>query len=105
MHSLNRLLKLRNYVRFMTTSIDPTQEASLKETCFLVDTTDKVIGKASKKECHAVINNKCPPLHRAFSVFLFNKKGDLLLQKRSDEKVFETLISQNYISKRCFNDR
>lgn len=26
-------------------------------------------------------------LHRAFSVFLFNLKGELLLQQRSDEKI------------------
>lgn len=26
-------------------------------------------------------------LHRAFSVFLFNSKGELLLQQRSDEKI------------------
>ena len=26
-------------------------------------------------------------LHRAFSVFLFNKKGELLLQQRSDKKI------------------
>ena len=26
-------------------------------------------------------------LHRAFSVFLFNAKGELLLQQRSDEKI------------------
>uniref|UniRef100_A0A6P7F653 isopentenyl-diphosphate Delta-isomerase n=1 Tax=Diabrotica virgifera virgifera TaxID=50390 RepID=A0A6P7F653_DIAVI len=67
--------------------IDPTQEASLKEQCYLVDVNDKIIGQASKKECHLVQKNGDIPLHRAFSVFLFNKKGDLLLQKRSSSKI------------------
>ncbi|XP_018335001.1 isopentenyl-diphosphate Delta-isomerase 1, partial [Agrilus planipennis] len=66
---------------------DPVQEASLKEKCFLVDEHDKIVGQASKKECHLVQENDYIPLHRAFSVFLFNKKGDLLLQKRSSHKL------------------
>ncbi|KAF5308150.1 hypothetical protein FQR65_LT06330 [Abscondita terminalis] len=67
--------------------IDPLQEAALKEQCFLLDNDDKIIGTASKKECHQVKPDGSIPLHRAFSVFLFNKSGDLLLQKRADEKV------------------
>lgn len=68
--------------------MDPIQKSLLDEKCFLVDMNDKVIGHASKRDCHLVQNNDIP-LHRAFSVFLFNKKGDLLLQKRSSEKVIK----------------
>lgn len=68
-------------------NLDPLQEASLKETCFLVDENDKIIGRGTKMECHRVQKGGEIPLHRAFSVFLFNKKGDLLLQKRSSNKV------------------
>lgn len=68
-------------------NLDPIQEAFLKERCFLVDENDKIIGNASKKECHLVSKQGDILLHRAFSVFLFNKKGDLLLQKRSSQKV------------------
>lgn len=68
-------------------SIDPLQESALNERCFLVDKNDTVIGEASKKLCHLVKPDGCVPLHRAFSVFLFNENGDLLLQKRSEEKV------------------
>lgn len=68
-------------------SLDPIQEASLSERCFLVDENDKIIGKATKKECHSVNKTGDILLHRAFSVFLFNNKGDLLLQKRSSSKV------------------
>lgn len=84
----------RTVGRFLTSSmarpketLDPVQENSLSETCFLVDKNDKVIGTASKRECHRVKPDGTIPLHRAFSVFLFNKKGDLLLQKRADTKV------------------
>lgn len=67
--------------------VDPQQEAALKERCFLVDVNDKVTGHASKKDCHLVQADGSILLHRAFSVFLFNQKGDLLLQKRSAQKV------------------
>lgn len=68
-------------------AVDPLQEASLKENCILVDANDNVIGHDTKRNCHLVQKDGTIPLHRAFSVFIFNKKGDLLLQKRSAEKV------------------
>lgn len=73
-------------------NLDPLQEALLKEKCFLVDENDKIIGKASKRECHLVGKDGELLLHRAFSVFLFNKKGDLLLQKRSSKKVSFSIL-------------
>jgi isopentenyldiphosphate isomerase len=57
-----------------------------KENCILVDENDKNVGFASKRDCHKVHGNDIK-LHRAFSVFLFNKQGDMLLQKRSNHKV------------------
>lgn len=62
------------------------QRQALEEKCFLVNEQDRVVGVASKRDCHSVQNNKIP-LHRAFSVFLFNQDGDLLLQRRSERKV------------------
>lgn len=47
----------------------------------LVDENDKVVGKEEKLEAH-----KKGLLHRAFSIFIFNKKGELLLQKREKSK-------------------
>ncbi|KAK5647643.1 hypothetical protein RI129_002535 [Pyrocoelia pectoralis] len=67
--------------------VDPTQKESLNEMCFLVDDNDKVIGTASKQDCHSVAADGNIPLHRAFSVFLFDKKGDFLMQKRADTKI------------------
>lgn len=51
------------------------------EEVILVDTEDNQLGVMEKMEAH-----RLGVLHRAFSVFIFNKKGDMLLQKRSPEK-------------------
>jgi isopentenyl-diphosphate delta-isomerase len=53
----------------------------------LLDENDKEIGHASKKDSHLMTNIEKGMLHRAFSVFLFNSKNELLLQQRSDEKI------------------
>lgn len=47
----------------------------------LVDEQDNPLGVMEKMEAH-----QKALLHRAFSVFIFNKAGDLLLQKRAAEK-------------------
>jgi isopentenyl-diphosphate delta-isomerase len=47
----------------------------------LVDENDQPTGKLEKLETH-----RLGLLHRAFSVFIFNRQGELLLQQRSDEK-------------------
>lgn len=58
-----------------------------KENCIEVDKNDVQIGKISKRNCHKVDENGDIKLHRAFSVFLFNKMGEMLIQKRSGHKV------------------
>jgi hypothetical protein len=56
--------------------------------CILVDELDQVVGSASKKFCHLMENiDADKALHRAFSVFLFTGKGELVLQKRSSDKI------------------
>ena len=49
---------------------------------------DKIIGHDSKYNTH-VYNKETPRgnLHRAFSVFLFNSQGKLLLQQRAADKI------------------
>jgi len=47
----------------------------------LVNQSDKVLGKMEKLEAH-----KKGRLHRAFSIFIFNDKGELLLQQRAVKK-------------------
>jgi len=52
------------------------------ELLILVDPDDQETGSLSKAECH----NGDGLLHRAFSVFLFNDRGELLLQQRGAGK-------------------
>ncbi|KAJ1975736.1 isopentenyl-diphosphate delta-isomerase idi1 [Dimargaris verticillata] len=66
---------------------DEEQVRLMGERCILVDRDDKPIGYETKKNCHLMTNISQGLLHRAFSVFLFNNKGELLLQQRSDEKI------------------
>jgi isopentenyl-diphosphate delta-isomerase len=51
------------------------------EQVILVDELDNEIGTKEKMQAH-----KEALLHRAFSVFIFNKKGELLLQRRALNK-------------------
>ena len=51
------------------------------EYVILVDENDQPIGQMEKQAAHVT-----PHLHRAFSVFVFNSKGELLLQQRAFSK-------------------
>ncbi|MEM7500518.1 MAG: isopentenyl-diphosphate Delta-isomerase [Pseudomonadota bacterium] len=61
------------------------------ENLILVDSEDREVGAASKGECHAGQGM----LHRAFSVFLFDSKQRLLLQRRSEDKPLWPLYWSN----------
>jgi isopentenyl-diphosphate delta-isomerase len=52
------------------------------EPLILVDQDDRELGFETKQHCH----DGAGILHRAFSVFLFDADGDVLLQQRSDLK-------------------
>ncbi|HEX7046669.1 MAG TPA: isopentenyl-diphosphate Delta-isomerase [Gammaproteobacteria bacterium] len=56
--------------------------SSESEALILVDENDNEIGTISKADAHDANGT----LHRAFSLFIFNDKGELLLQQRSAEK-------------------
>ena len=56
--------------------------SSEDEQLILVDSSDNEVGHLSKALCH----DGGGVLHRAFSLFLFNESGELLLQKRSETK-------------------
>lgn len=66
---------------------DPEQLRLMKEQCIVVDYNDNEFASGSKKLCHLMENIEKGLLHRAFSVFLFNDKGELLLQQRSSDKI------------------
>ncbi len=51
------------------------------ESVILVDEEDNILGTMDKMEAHVM-----GKLHRAFSVFIFNRKGELLLQQRALDK-------------------
>jgi len=53
----------------------------MEDRVILVDEMDREIGSSGKLEAH-----RDGKLHRAFSIFVFNPDGQLLLQKRSTKK-------------------
>lgn len=66
--------------------MSPKQE----EQVILVNENDEQIGLMPKMEAH-----EKAVLHRAFSVFVFNKKGELLLQQRAADKYHSPLLWTN----------
>lgn len=64
---------------------DATQRALMAERVILVDREDRVLRGASKAAAH--LRETGLPLHRAFSVFLFDREHRLLVQQRAETKV------------------
>ena len=62
---------------------DAAQATLMAEAVIAVTEDDTVIGPMSKLEAHRGAGH----YHRAFSVLLFNTKGEMLLQQRSSDKV------------------
>ena len=56
--------------------------SSEEERLILVDSDDRETGTSSKSECH----DGAGILHRAFSLFVFNPAGELLIHQRHPEK-------------------
>jgi isopentenyl-diphosphate delta-isomerase len=63
----------------------------MTELVVLVDDNDQPIGTMPKSEVHGTQT----PLHRAFSCFVFNSKGQLLLQQRASSKKTWPLVWSN----------
>jgi isopentenyl-diphosphate Delta-isomerase len=63
------------------------------ELLVLVDDTGAAIGAKPKRECHLGEG----VLHKAFSVFIFNSHGEVLLQRRSSGK----MLWPSYWSNSC----
>ncbi|WP_405566154.1 isopentenyl-diphosphate Delta-isomerase [Polaribacter sp. Asnod6-C07] len=62
----------------------------MEELVVLVDENDKQLGLMPKMEAH-----EKAILHRAFSVFIFNDKGELMLQQRAAHKYHSPLLWTN----------
>eukprot|EP00992_Anisonema_acinus_P011998 TRINITY_DN7820_c0_g1_i1.p2 TRINITY_DN7820_c0_g1~~TRINITY_DN7820_c0_g1_i1.p2 ORF type:complete len:258 (+),score=102.81 TRINITY_DN7820_c0_g1_i1:61-834(+) len=61
-----------------------------EERVLLVDAHDRIVGRSSKWDAHRwqhIRDPAYPTLHRAFSVFLFNSRDELLLQQRAAAKL------------------
>lgn len=65
--------------------------SSESEELILVDSEDNELGFLSKEKCH----DGEGALHRAFSLFVFNRDGQLLLQRRSAGKRLWPLFWSN----------
>jgi isopentenyl-diphosphate Delta-isomerase len=59
-----------------------SDNAAEAESLILVDAADREVGHMSKARCHEGKG----VLHRAFSLLIFNDRGELLLQRRSAAK-------------------
>ncbi|SEM25580.1 isopentenyl-diphosphate Delta-isomerase [Chryseobacterium taichungense] len=64
----------------------------MEEYVVLVNPEDQITGTMEKQQAH--VNGL---LHRAFSVFLFNSKGEMLLQKRASGKYHSPLKWTNAV--------
>lgn len=76
-----RFVNMQNY--------NQVQVKTFNDPLFLVDPADKILGQKDKKTAHLnswIFGSDGLP-HRAFSVFLFNPAGELLLQQRSATKI------------------
>ncbi len=62
----------------------------MEENVILVDKQDNQIGLMPKMEAH-----EKAVLHRAFSIFIFNDKGELMLQQRAAHKYHSPLLWTN----------
>tara|TARA_B100000029_G_scaffold120174_2_gene113597 strand:+ start:134 stop:1822 length:1689 start_codon:yes stop_codon:yes gene_type:complete len=62
---------------------DISQAVMMEESCLCLDENDAVISTASKLDTHLGEGIR----HRAFSVLIYNSKGQLLVQQRSSEKI------------------
>ena len=73
------------------TSISNEIVSSDLEDLILVNSDDENLGTRPKRECH--LNQGA--LHRAFSVFIFNSAGEVLLQQRTAQKFLWPLYWSN----------
>jgi len=64
---------------------DEEQRRLMQEQVILVDRDDQILGGLSKQDSHLISNDL--PLHRAFSVLLFDSQHRMLLQQRASTKL------------------
>jgi isopentenyl-diphosphate delta-isomerase len=67
----------------MTVNASSYKDPAAADILILVDEDDQQVGAGAKYDCHTGTGK----LHRAFSVFLFDQNGRLLIQQRSNNKM------------------
>ena len=67
----------------MTARASSYKDPAASDVLILVDEDDNPVGTSEKYDCHTGTGK----LHRAFSVFLFDPDGRLLIQQRSSNKM------------------
>jgi len=86
---LQKVVKLHNFNQCTSKTyysrIHKSQSIAFEDKLILVDSIDRKIGEATKEECHKLIDGRVP-LHRAFSLFVFDSHDRLYMQKRSKFK-------------------
>lgn len=71
----------RSLAPLLRSGFDEEETFGKKEEVILVNEHDEIIGVEEKIKTHLL-----GALHRAFSIFIFNSRGQLLLQKRTNTK-------------------
>src|SRR5688572_21436465 len=66
----------------MTTEVAPEMTLGIEDELVLVDENDRCIGSLSKRRAHEAGG----VLHRAFSIFIFDRQQRMLLQLRGENK-------------------
>ena len=69
----------------------PGDTPAAGECLILVDEADREVGHASRTRCHEGTGL----LHRAFSLFVFNERGEVLIQQRAEGKRLWPLFWSN----------
>lgn len=104
----NRLIDLltkRIIGRRAATLTEKLINQSHNEILIEVDEQNRELGPVSKYHAHTAEFIKAGRLHRAFSLFVFDHKNQLLLQKRSKHKVtFASLWTNSCCSHPLYND-
>ncbi|MFA5014637.1 MAG: 1-deoxy-D-xylulose-5-phosphate synthase [Actinomycetota bacterium] len=85
-------LDSENIVKVAQALLEGTKTSS-EQKLILVDQNDHIIGYENKNKCH----KDDGLLHRAFSIFIFNDKKQLLIQKRSSKKALWPLYWSNSV--------
>lgn len=86
---ISKIIKpIRPKVLQWNKSVYDQQVLMESDNCIVVNNLDEVEGYDSKLACHRVPSiETMPKLHRAFSVFLFDQSGKMLLQQRASNKL------------------